>query len=78
MVINDLIGMTAAINMLMVITNMFLTTSQSQSRDGIAQASSGPGPRMYLPYIEELIAKRDALAQKIKACFSTKFLVSNI
>ncbi len=77
-VINDLIGMTAAINMLSVITNMFLTTSQSQSRDGIAQASSGPGPRMYLPYIEELIRKRDILAGKIKATFATKFLISNI
>jgi hypothetical protein len=77
-VINDLIGMTAAINMLMIITNMFLTTSQSLSRDGISQSSSGPGPRMYLPYIEELTKKRDILAGKVKACFATKFLISNI
>lgn len=77
-VVNDLIGMTAAINMLMAITNMFLTTSQSLSRDGISQSSSGPGPRMYLPYIEALTVKRNALQAKIKATFATKFLVSNI
>lgn len=77
-VINDLIGMTAAINMLSVITNMFLNTSQSLSRDGISQSSSSPGVRMFLPYIEELTKKRDALAAKIRAQFSTKFLISNI
>lgn len=77
-VINDVIGMTAAINMLSIITNMFLTTSQSLSRDGISQSSSGPGPRMYLPYIEMLTAKRNALVGKIKATFATKFLISNI
>jgi hypothetical protein len=77
-IVNDVVGMTAAINMLMVITNMFLTTSQSQSRDGISQASSGPSTNMYLPYIKNLIAKRDALMAKVKATFSSKFLVSNI
>lgn len=77
-VINELIGVIAAINMLSNIMNMFITTSQSQSRDGISQSSSGPGTRMYLPYIELLQKKRDELAGKIKAAFSTKFLVSNI
>jgi hypothetical protein len=77
-VVNDVIGMTAAINMLMIITNMFLTTSQSLSRDGISQSSSSPGPRMYLPYIEALTKKRDALQAKIKATFSQKFLITNV
>lgn len=77
-VINDLIGMTAAINMLMAIQTMFINISQSLSRDGISQSSSGPGPRMYQLYIEALILKRDALMAKIKATFATKFLISNI
>lgn len=77
-IINDLIGTIAAINMLLVITNMFLNTSQSLSRDGISQSSSGPGPRMYLPYIEELEKKRDVLIGKVKATFATKFLVTNV
>lgn len=77
-IINDLIGVLAAINMLALITTMFLNTSQSLSRDGISQSSSGPGPRMYLPYIEQLEKKRDVLVGKIKAAFATKFLISNI
>jgi len=77
-VINDLIGTIASINMLSAITNMFLQTSQSLSRDGISQSSSGPGPRMYLPYIEMLEKKRDTLIAKVKATFATKFLISNI
>jgi hypothetical protein len=77
-VINDLVGTIAAINMLSVITNLFLTTSQSLSRDGISQSSSGPGPRMYLPYIEQLEKKKMELVGKVKATFATKFLVSNI
>lgn len=77
-IINDLIGTIAAINMLMMITNMFLTTSQSLSRDGISQSSSGPGPRMYLPFIELLEKRRDELVEKIKATFATKFLISSI
>jgi hypothetical protein len=77
-VINDLIGTVAAINMLSVITNMFLTTSQSLSRDGISQSSSSPGIRMFLPYIEELSKKRDLLIGKVKATFATKFLISQI
>lgn len=77
-VINELIGITASINMLSAITNMFLQTSQSLSRDGISQSSSGPGPRMYLPYIEMLEAKKEKLIAKVKATFATKFLISNI
>lgn len=77
-VVNDLIGMTAAINMLMNIQTMYLTTSQSLSRDGISQSSSGPGTRMYQPYIDALIIKRDKLLSKVKATFSSKFLVTNV
>ena len=77
-IINDLIGVLAAINMLSAIMNMFLNTSQSLSRDGISQSSSSPGTRVYLPYIELLEKKRDVLVGKIKSCFSTKFLISNI
>ncbi len=77
-IINDLIGTIAAINMLSAIMNLFINTSQSQSRDGISQSSSGPGTRIYLPYIELLEKKRDTLVGKIKSTFSTKFLISNI
>jgi len=77
-IVNDLIGIIAAINMLSNIQTMFINQSQSLSRDGISQSSSGPGPRMYQLYIEELIAKRDKLLGKIKATFAQKFLVTNV
>ncbi len=77
-VINDLIGLTASINMLMMIQTMFLAMSQSLSRDGVAQSSSGLGPRMYQKYIEDLMVKRDALQSKVKATFAQKFLVTNV
>jgi hypothetical protein len=77
-IINDLIGTIAAINMLSAIMNLFINTSQSQSRDGISQSSSGPGTRIYLPYIELLEKKRDVLVGKIKTAFSTRMLVTNV
>jgi hypothetical protein len=77
-IINDLIGVLAAINMLSAIMNMFINTSQSLSRDGISQSSSSPGTRIYLPYIELLEKRKDVLVGKIKSAFATKFLISNI
>jgi hypothetical protein len=77
-VVNDAIGTIAAINMLGNIATMFINTSQSLSRDGISQSSSGPGPRIYQLRIEELELKKKELLGKIKATFSQKFLISNI
>lgn len=77
-IINDLIGVIAAINLLSNIMNMFINTSQSQARDGISQSSSGPSTRMYMPYIELLEKKKADLVGKIKAIFNSKFLVSNV
>jgi hypothetical protein len=77
-VVNDLIGVIAAINMLSSIATMFINNSQSLSRDGISQSSSGPGPRIYQLRIEELEKKKAELLGKIKATFSQRFLISNI
>lgn len=78
MIINDLVGTIASINLLGNITTMFINNSQSLSRDSVSQSSSGPGPRMYLERIEGLEKKKMELLGKIKAAFSTKFLISNI
>lgn len=77
-IVNDLIGTIAAINILSAVATMFLHTSQSLSRDGISQSSSSPGVRMYALRIEELEKKKAELTGKIKTAFSSKFLVSNI
>ena len=77
-VVNDLVGTIAAMNILSAIATMFITNSQSLSRDGVSQSSSGPGPRVYALRIEELEKKRDVLVNKIKAVYANKFYISNI
>ena len=76
-VVNEFIGCTAAIDMLSQIAATFIFTSQSQSQDGISQASSGLGPRIYQLRIEELSAKRDKLEKQLRGIFSNKFIVGN-
>lgn len=76
--VNELIGTVATIALLSEIgpTNRF--NSQSQSQDGISQASSGPGPNVYLKRIEELEKKKIDLTKKLKAIFSTRYLVGTL
>lgn len=76
--VNELIGCIAAINVLSQIAATFIYNSQSQTQDGISQSSSGPGPRIYQPRIEDLMLKRDTLVSKLKAIFSSRYFVSNI
>lgn len=76
--VNDLIGAIAAINILSLVASSNIFNSQSLSQDGISQSSSGPGPNVYKPRIEDLLSKRDELVKKLKAIFSSKFFTSNI
>ena len=74
-IVNQLVGTNAAINILSQIALFFFTTSQSQSQDGISQSSSTLGPRGFALRIEELIKNRDELISKIKNIFSTKYVI---
>jgi hypothetical protein len=76
--VNELIGTIAAIALLSEIAATNLLNSQSLSQDGISQSSSGPGPRIYVERISDLMAKRDELIKKLKGIFSSKFFVSNV
>jgi hypothetical protein len=77
-VINDLIGLTAGIEILSAKQNLIRYTSQSLGQDGISQSSSGPGPQTYQARIELLQAKRDRLLKRVKAIYSNKYFLSNI
>ncbi len=77
-VVNELIGVIAAIDILSFIAPLFLSTSQSQSQDGLAQSSSSMGPRQYIQRIQELTEKRETLVKKLKGVYSGKFFTSNI
>ena len=77
MVVNELIGTVAAIDIISEIAQAFIFTSQAQSQDGISQSSSGPGPRVYQLRIEELMLKRKRLEAQIRNVFSNRFIIGN-
>jgi hypothetical protein len=77
-VVNELIGAIAAIEVLSEIAPSNIYNSQSLSQDGISQSSSGLGPRLYEKRIEELTDKKIELTKKIKGVFSSKFVIDNI
>jgi hypothetical protein len=76
-IVNELIGVIAAIKILSMLAVLFINTSQSLSQDGISQSSSGPGPRIYQLRVEELTAQRNELVNKIRGIFSSKYFVDN-
>lgn len=77
-IINDIIGLTAAMEVLSAKQNLIQYTSQSLSQDGISQASSGLGPQGYQNRIDTLQAKRDTLLKRIKSIYSSKYFMTNI
>ena len=77
-VVNDIIGLTAAIEILSSVQTKFRNNSVSISQDGVTQSSSGPGPKTFVPRIEELTERRDKLLKKVRAQFHQKYFLSNI
>lgn len=77
-VVNELIGVMAAIDVLSLIAPTNIWTSQSQSQDGISQSSSGPGPAIYRTRLEELETKKKEIIKKLKGVFMGKFFIDNI
>ena len=73
--VNQLVGTNAAINIISQLAQIWITTSQSQSQDGITQSSSTLGPRVFQLRIEELIKNRDELIRKIKGIFAKKYVI---
>lgn len=77
-VVNQIVGMTAAIGILSACQVLNRVNSQSLSADGISQSSSGPGPQVYVKRIEELTADRERLMQRIRALFHSKYFLGTI
>jgi len=78
MVVNELIGAIAAIEILGNLGPQNLSTSISVSHDGISQSSSNPGPAAYQTRIGELVGKKDMLIKKIRKIYYNKYFMSNI
>lgn len=77
-VINELIGITAAIEVLSKIQVLFKTNSQSLSHDGISQSTSGPGPQVFANRINDLKEKKASMLDQIKHIFGAAVICSNI
>ena len=77
-IINDIIGMTAAIEILSNRQATFKYNSTSIGQDGISQSASGQGPQTYAKRIEDLTIRRDKMLAKVKSKFNVKYFLSNI
>jgi len=77
-IVNELIGAIAAIEILGNLGALNLNTSVSISHDGLSQSSSNPGPAVYQTRIGELTAKKEEMVKKIRKVFYNKYFVSNI
>lgn len=76
--INKLIGVAAAIDILSSLAANNIYNSQSLSQDGISQSSSSQAGRIYDPRIERLSEDRDKILQQIKKIYFTKYHLTNI
>jgi hypothetical protein len=77
-IINDIIGMTAAINILGAKQTQNKYSSTAISRDGIAESVSSQGTQVYQPRIQQLMDRRDMLLKKIKAKTTNKYFLTNV
>lgn len=76
--INDIVGMTAAMEILSAKQTQIKYNSTSISQDGISQSASGQGPQTYQARIQMLEEKRHKLMSQVKAKFHQKYFLSNI
>lgn len=77
-VVNDVIGMMAASEILKSSQANITFNSTAISQDGISQSASGPGPLTYQKWIEQLDARKDRMMAKIMAEFHQKYFLTNI
>jgi hypothetical protein len=77
-IVNDVIGMGAAIDILSIKQNQIKYTSQGISQDGISQNSSSPGSQTFQKRIEQLEKDKERLMRKIRQIFNSRYYVSNI
>lgn len=77
-VLNELVGLTAAIEIISNLQNRFIHNSTSISQDGISQSASGMGPKTFAPRLEELKERRAKILAKVKSKFTQKYYLSNI
>ena len=77
-ILNYLIGIIAAIDVLAMLGATLMGNSASLGIDGLSQSASGPGPQVYSTRIEMLTAERDIYVKKIKKLSGLKIFSDNV
>ena len=77
-VLNELIGLIAAIEILSNMQTRNIYNSTSISQDGISQSASSPGTQVFQPRIDKLKEDLDKKTKRIRAIFHQKYFLSNI
>ena len=78
-IINQYIGVIAAMEILSVLATTYSrTTSSSLSVDGLSQSSSTPGAEIFAQRLSELGDKRRWLLGRLQASFNMKIVVDNV
>jgi hypothetical protein len=77
-VVNDLIGVTAAISVLGMLSATYVRNSTSLSIDGMSQSISGPGPDTFLKQMQNLEDRRAKLVKNVRALFGTGIVIGSV
>lgn len=78
-VLNQLIGVTAAMDVLSMLAATFArSTSHSLGIDSLSQSVSGPGPAMFQGRIKELQERQEMLKKKLKTEFGLTLFSGNV
>jgi hypothetical protein len=77
-VVNEVVGMEAAINILRLLAATNRANSYSLGTDGLSQSQSGPGPLIYKDLIEGLEAKKLMMIEKLKNIYGLKVHTSYV
>ncbi len=77
-VLNELIGVQAAIDILSDIAATNRISSYSLGLDGMSQSQSTPGPQLYKLRMDELNAKKKTLLNRLKSIYGTKLAMGTI
>lgn len=73
-VMNQLIGINAAMDILADLAATYKASSYSLSLDGGSQSVSGPGPQIYNEKMKYLAGKKDGLVKKIKNMYGLQVI----
>lgn len=75
-IINELVGLTAALDILSSLAATYRSGSYSMAVDGISQSQSTPGPQLFDPRIREIKEKKQMLMKRVKDLYGLNLKIS--